>query len=305
LYAYLGVGVRALGMGGAFVAVADDIQACYWNPAGLGNIKDRELIITRAMNNRAIDKEWIAGGIKLKEGGIVGSYQHNIYWALEEEEATGRRYAFDNECLSLSMGGYGTGIFKNTAFGISIRWESFSLLTGTMTGLYPKQGGPDFEPKGYNADCVEYDFGILHHFNKYFTFGLMIKNYQEDIIDFGENAPIQKYQYYRKITPAIAWRPDDKTIFAVDCYNIRLGDIYTTNLREYFGGQSGVRIGFERRCTDNIAIRAGLFGKWVHTAGLGVKGELKRFLPNVKYELDYALLESYGGTHFLSCKMRF
>ncbi|HVB38600.1 MAG TPA: conjugal transfer protein TraF [Vicinamibacterales bacterium] len=30
------VGVRALGMGGAFVAVADDASATYWNPAGLG-----------------------------------------------------------------------------------------------------------------------------------------------------------------------------------------------------------------------------------------------------------------------------
>jgi len=30
------VGIRALGMGGAFVAVADDATATYWNPAGLG-----------------------------------------------------------------------------------------------------------------------------------------------------------------------------------------------------------------------------------------------------------------------------
>ena len=29
-----GVGARALGMGGAFVAVADDATATYWNPAG-------------------------------------------------------------------------------------------------------------------------------------------------------------------------------------------------------------------------------------------------------------------------------
>ena len=30
-----GAGARALGMGGAFVAVADDATAPYWNPAGM------------------------------------------------------------------------------------------------------------------------------------------------------------------------------------------------------------------------------------------------------------------------------
>lgn len=32
----IGVGARALGMGGAFAAVADDSTAVYWNPAGIG-----------------------------------------------------------------------------------------------------------------------------------------------------------------------------------------------------------------------------------------------------------------------------
>src|SRR5438477_7409975 len=32
------IGERAQGMGGAFVAVADDASAIYWNPAGLSNV---------------------------------------------------------------------------------------------------------------------------------------------------------------------------------------------------------------------------------------------------------------------------
>jgi len=34
-FMYVGAGARALGMGGAFVAVSDDVTAGYWNPAGL------------------------------------------------------------------------------------------------------------------------------------------------------------------------------------------------------------------------------------------------------------------------------
>ena len=34
---YESIGIRAQGMGGAFVAVADDATATWWNPAGLAS----------------------------------------------------------------------------------------------------------------------------------------------------------------------------------------------------------------------------------------------------------------------------
>lgn len=44
----LGVGARALGMGGAFVAIADDASAAYWNPAGIGRLEHAELLFMHA-----------------------------------------------------------------------------------------------------------------------------------------------------------------------------------------------------------------------------------------------------------------
>jgi hypothetical protein len=41
----LGAGARPLGMGGAFVALADDASAVYWNPAGLAGLSDREVLL--------------------------------------------------------------------------------------------------------------------------------------------------------------------------------------------------------------------------------------------------------------------
>ena len=38
-----GMGSRAVAMGGAFVALADDFSAAFWNPAGLSNFKTRVL----------------------------------------------------------------------------------------------------------------------------------------------------------------------------------------------------------------------------------------------------------------------
>jgi len=46
-------GARPVAMGGAFVAVADDANTTYWNPAGLAQIEEREIT---AMHN-----EWLEG----------------------------------------------------------------------------------------------------------------------------------------------------------------------------------------------------------------------------------------------------
>jgi len=44
----IGVGARALGMGSAFVGLADDGTAAYWNPAGLATLSQRELTAMHA-----------------------------------------------------------------------------------------------------------------------------------------------------------------------------------------------------------------------------------------------------------------
>ncbi|HPT47104.1 MAG TPA: UPF0164 family protein, partial [Candidatus Rifleibacterium sp.] len=41
-YLKMGVGARALGMGSAFTAVADDSTASFWNPAGLARLEKSE-----------------------------------------------------------------------------------------------------------------------------------------------------------------------------------------------------------------------------------------------------------------------
>ncbi len=44
-YMALGAGARALGMGGAFSAVASDASTIYWNPAGISGFEKRQLML--------------------------------------------------------------------------------------------------------------------------------------------------------------------------------------------------------------------------------------------------------------------
>jgi hypothetical protein len=56
-----GGGARALGMGGAFTAVADDPSTTFWNPAGLATLPDRELLLMHSERfGDLIDRDFIA-----------------------------------------------------------------------------------------------------------------------------------------------------------------------------------------------------------------------------------------------------
>ena len=48
----IGQGTRAMGMGSAFVAVADDPSALYWNPAGITKVQRAGFLVDHT--------EWIA-----------------------------------------------------------------------------------------------------------------------------------------------------------------------------------------------------------------------------------------------------
>ena len=56
----VGSGARALGMGGAFIGVADDATAASWNPAGLIQLETPEVSIVGAYNRRSEDTTYVA-----------------------------------------------------------------------------------------------------------------------------------------------------------------------------------------------------------------------------------------------------
>ena len=56
-----GLGARTMGMGGAFLAVADDFTTLYWNPAGLAQIRKFELFGGLSHSERNVETEFTRG----------------------------------------------------------------------------------------------------------------------------------------------------------------------------------------------------------------------------------------------------
>ena len=69
---HIGVGARALGMGSAFVAVADNVTSGFWNPAGLGSMSSRQVIFMHSETFGALlNHDYIAFSSPLRSA--VGS----------------------------------------------------------------------------------------------------------------------------------------------------------------------------------------------------------------------------------------
>jgi len=68
-----GVGARALGMGGAYISVADDVYAGFWNPAGLPGVTSREVSYMHAERFSGIVSFDYAGfAIPFSEQSVLG-----------------------------------------------------------------------------------------------------------------------------------------------------------------------------------------------------------------------------------------
>jgi hypothetical protein len=65
------VGARGIAMGSAYSAVTDDISSIWWNPAGLGFLENREVMVTVVDYTLDLVYSYAAGAVPLADGNIV------------------------------------------------------------------------------------------------------------------------------------------------------------------------------------------------------------------------------------------
>jgi len=119
-------GARPAGMGEAGVAVANDAYASYWNPAGLGFLRGREVALTHTnwLPNLASDIYYEFVGYRhfVKNVGTLGG--NLVLMNLGEQDRTDEYGNFLGTFSSYMMaitGSYGTALSRISAIGINIK----------------------------------------------------------------------------------------------------------------------------------------------------------------------------------------
>lgn len=134
----IGMGARAIGMGASFVAVANDAEALYWNPAGLVQFDKNALVFSH--NEWFVDtKLEFAGAVyHIDNANTIGfaiTYLHTEDMKETTELqpfGTGRTFGFGDFLAGLSYARRMTG---NFSFGITTKFMQETIAELTMRSL--------------------------------------------------------------------------------------------------------------------------------------------------------------------------
>ncbi|MFZ5951425.1 MAG: PorV/PorQ family protein, partial [Candidatus Rifleibacteriota bacterium] len=189
-YLKMGVGARALGMGSAFTALADDSTAAFWNPAGLAKLKKAEGSFMHA--DLSMDREYnffnYAHPLKGKDGkdnGVVAlsHIRFGVDGIPETRLATndptqtlpatnpdgtytaGKSvyiFSYFDDSEKATFGSYARKLADRWYGGINLKYLSQDLFTNS-------------------ADSFGFDLGFLYEANEKTTLGLSVRDIGESL----------------------------------------------------------------------------------------------------------------------------
>ena len=132
------VGARAVGMGGAFVAVANDASAMYWNPAGIGRLSQSEAIFTHSA--WVADLDFNYGGVVVPVSGLgtVGISFTSLTMAdmerttEDQPEGTGEFFSAGSFAVGLS---YARNLTEWFSIGGNVKYINEHIWNSSATGF--------------------------------------------------------------------------------------------------------------------------------------------------------------------------
>ena len=236
-----GVGARPLGMGGAFTAIADNADAPYWNPGGLGFIAHNEITSMQTKLSTDADHYYVSY-VRPAFGGTLG-----ISWiqvGLGNIVQTSSEVDPNNEVIDLGvfsyfsnayMAAYGKKINEKLSIGLTAKY-----LTSDMSQI---SGG---RASGYSVTP-----GLLYRFDRGIKFGVKI----DELVNSQQWGTGTVEQVPAKLRIGLAFSRANPGVFAID---------FSQTLKSGYAAQAAVGYEWQR---DALSFRVGYLDGL--TAGVG------------------------------------
>ncbi len=268
----IGVGARPLGLGGAFVAIADDGNAAHYNAAGLGFIDKYQLSATYAQRFQGLIRyDYIGGILPLAAAGTLGL---SIGILSEESEI------YDEQTIKLS---YGKSFLQKFAFGVNLK----SLGTRYDEENESVRANPYFAEKTA-ASAFSFDVGLLAKPVPGFSWGLSVENLLPADISVSEanedKIPVNMRTGFAYSLEAIAETIAQESLREALKSSVGLLDV------SFRDGNRQIHAGAEVWFNQSIGVRGGYaVSSGVNGAGAVVVGGSARIpISEFNLQLDYA-----------------
>ena len=263
-----GIGARALAMGGAFVAVADDATATLWNPAGLAQLDDTRLAgMSTDLYGLGITHQYIGAVTTFANLGI------GLGW---------ERASIDGQVLD--EGGVQGGTFTWVEQAI-VGSLATNVLDVAMAGANVKYYLAD-NGLGEAATGFGFDLGLLVSLGDMFVIGVNAMDLAGSTLSWdGGATDVISGLYKAGLAMKLA---DDRLILAADV--------------DFDGSDLGnTHVGVEFQVIDELALRGGVvltdnFQDYYFAVGAGIN------VAGLYVDAAYILEETLGNTLVLSAE---
>jgi len=278
----IGIGARAAGMGGAYVAVADDPSAVFWNPAGIARFEQGETNVMVNHLSWPSDVKVDQAVLAFKLGKMPGQ------WAINARSLT-----IDDQPVRDAFRPDGTGEFFDagySSFGATYaRAFTDKFRAGANINLV-RLGLEEFKQETFTFDLgTLYDVGVAG-----MVIGFAIQNIggQVQFIDREARVP---------------------TVFRVGT----AADIISNGSSKLLGSfefshppdnAERINVGAEYSYKDYLYLRSGMnvnYDSEGFAAGAGVRFPISALKTNANFDYAYTDMKTLGDAHRFSIRVRF
>lgn len=292
----IGVGTKAIGMGGAFTASASDVSAMYWNPAGIASIYSREAQFNHIDWITDVNYDFASFAMRTGDIGTIGAFVSVL--------------SMDEMLVRTNELPEGTGEFFNSGalqIGLSFARELTDNFSIGFNTKYIREHIWNMAASGFAIDIgTLYKLNIFNEFRlgaSISNFGSKMKMEGRDVLKVVQtggaqgnliNHEVELEEYDLPLIFRVGIAAD---VIKQDMHRLTLAlDAIHPN-----DNTESINSGMEYSWNDIVSVRAGyksLFeqnGEQGLTLGLGLN---YRLIESVYLHIDYAY-EDFGNLKYI------